>query len=134
MNTYKNPTWWTKNNDSAWDRVKDAFKRDWDQTKHDMGGNEPDTAQNVNDTVKQASGNQPIPPRGVPVYEKAEQAYRFGYGARSQYGKKFPQWNEQLATELQRDWRDSNPQGNWDEDVDYIQEGWAYEEEPRKAA
>ena len=134
MNNYKNPTWWTKENDSAWDRVKEAFKRDWDQTKHDMGGNEPDTAQNVNDTVKQASGNQPIPPRGVPVYEKAEPAYRFGYGARSHYGKQYSKWDNKLEAELQRDWRSSNPQGNWDEDVEYIREGWGYDEEQRKAA
>ena len=39
MNTYKNPVWWTTDNDTAWDKVKTAFKRDWDQTKHDLGGN-----------------------------------------------------------------------------------------------
>jgi hypothetical protein len=139
MNTYKNPQWWTKENDSAWERVKEAFKRDWDQTKHDMGGRQPDTAQNVNDTVKQASGNQPIPPRGEPVYEKAEPAYRFGYGARAYYGNRFSTWDDKLETELQRDWRSTNPQGNWDEDVEYIRQGWEYEEtddqtEERKAA
>lgn len=143
MNTYKNPTWWTKDNDSAWDRVKEAFKRDWDQTKHDMGGRQPDTAQNANDTVKQASGSQPIPPRGVPVYEKAEPAYRFGYGARSHYGDKFSTWDNQLETELQRDWVASNPQGDWNEDSKYIRQGWEYDDDdtvdtqveiPRKAA
>jgi hypothetical protein len=129
MNTYKNPSWWTKDNDSAWDKVKAAFKRDWDQTKHDMGGNQPDTAQNVNDTVKQASGKQPIPPRGTPVYEKAEPAYRFGYGARSYYRQQYPQWDSALETQLQQDWTTSYPEGNWDEDVVYIREGWDYDDE-----
>jgi hypothetical protein len=129
MNTYKNPNWWTTENDSAWDRVKDAFKRDWDQTKHDMGAKEPDTAQNANDTVKQASGNQPIPPRGVPVYEKIEPAYRFGYGARSYYRQKYPKWDNKLETELQRDWQASYPQGNWNEDVEYIRYGWDYDDD-----
>ena len=129
MNTYKNPSWWTKDNDTAWDKVKAAFKRDWDQTKHDMGGKQPDTAQNVNDTVKQASGKQPIPPRGTPVYEKAEPAYRFGYGARSYYQQKYPQWDSALETQLQQDWMASSPEGNWDEDVVYIREGWDYDDE-----
>ena len=65
MNQYKNPTWWTNENDSAWERTKAAFKRDWDQTKHDMGGKQPDTDQQVSDTVKQASGKEIIPPRGM---------------------------------------------------------------------
>jgi hypothetical protein len=129
MNSYKNPSWWTNENDTAWDRVKEAFKRDWDQTKHDFGGKQPDTAQNVNDTVKQASGNQPIPPRGTPVYEKIEPAYRFGYGARSYYQQKHPQWDATLEAELQRDWMASYPQGNWNEDVVYIREGWDYDED-----
>ena len=58
MNQYKNPNWWTKENDSAWDRTKAALKRDWDQTKHDFGGKEPDTNQKVGDTVKQAAGKE----------------------------------------------------------------------------
>jgi hypothetical protein len=48
-----NAKWWNKQNDSSWERVKEAFKRDWDQTKHDMGGRHPDTHQNLSDTVKQ---------------------------------------------------------------------------------
>lgn len=139
MNTYKNPTWWTGENDSAWERVKEAFKRDWDQTKHDFGGKQPDTAQNVNNTVKQASGKEPVPPRGTPAYEKVEPAYRFGYGARSFYRQKHPKWNATLEAELQRDWKASYPEGNWDEDVEYIRHGWEYEDEDirpdqRKAA
>lgn len=129
MNSYKNPNWWTADNDSAWEKIKDAFKRDWDQTKHDFGGRQPDTAQNVNDTVKQASGKQPIPPRGTPVYEKAEPAYRFGYGARSYYGQKYPKWDTKLEAELRRDWQASYPQGNWSDDVEYIRYGWDYDDD-----
>jgi hypothetical protein len=128
MNQYKNPTWWTEENDSSWDRVKAAFKRDWDQTKHDFGGTPPETKQNANDTVKQASGNQAIPPRGQPVYKKAEPAYRFGYGARSHYGKRFPKWNSELENELKRDWSSSNESGNWETDAPYIRSGWDYTE------
>src|SRR5215467_7108693 len=96
MNEKRNPRWWTKEHESRWDRVKAAFKRDWDQTKHDFGSDEPDTDQNVGDTVKQAAGKEPIPPRHTPTYEEAEDAYRFGYGARSQYASQFPTWNDRL--------------------------------------
>ncbi|HXC34758.1 MAG TPA: hypothetical protein VNV43_02725 [Candidatus Acidoferrales bacterium] len=139
MASYKNPSWWTKDNDSAWDRIKEAFKRDWDQTRHDLGGKQPDTAPNVNNTVEQASGNQPIPPRGTPVYEDAGSAFRFGYGARSFYRQKYPQWDASLEAELRREWKASCPQGNWREDVECIREAWEYnvdtdQSEERKAA
>ena len=29
MNQQKNPAWWTAANETAWDRTKAAFKRDW---------------------------------------------------------------------------------------------------------
>ena len=128
MNQYKNPTWWTNENDSAWERTKAAFKRDWDQTKHDMGGKQPDTDQQVSDTVKQASGKEIIPPRGIPAWDKAEPAYRFGYGARSYYGKKYSKWDDQLENELKRDWQTTNPDRKWNDDREYIRHGWTHKE------
>jgi len=127
--THKNPKWWTNENESSWDRVKAAFKRDWDQTKHDMGARKPDTNQNVKDTVKQASGKEPIPPRGQPVYDEIEPAYRFGYGARSYYGKRYKSWDPNLEKELRRDWSETyGPESNWDDQSVYIRRGWEYEE------
>lgn len=127
MNKYKNPTWWTTENDSAWERTKAAFKRDWDQTKHDFGGKQPDTDQNVSDTVKQAAGKEAIPPRGTPAYDEVEPALRFGYGAKSHYGKKYSTWDNGLETELKRDWQTSNPDRNWDQDREYVRKAWDYE-------
>jgi hypothetical protein len=126
MNQYKNPTWWTNEDDSAWERTKAAFKRDWDQTKHDVGGNEPNTNQNVKDTVKQAAGKEAIPPRGEPNYDRAEPAYRFGYGARQHFGTKHPQWNPDLEKQLRNDWRSTYPDraDSWDTDAEYIRSGW----------
>ena len=126
MNTYKNPTWWTQENDSAWEKTKAAMKRDWDQTKHDMGGKQPDTDQNVNHTVKQAAGSESIPPRGERVYDEVEPALRFGHGARKYYGTKYPKWNPELEKELRRDWRTSAPEADWDEDLVYVKTGWNY--------
>jgi hypothetical protein len=134
--SYKNPSWWNAQNDSSWERVKAAFKRDWDQTKHDVGGHEPDTDQNVTDTVKQASGKEAIPPRGTPNYEQTEHAYRFGYGARSQYGQRFPRWDDSLEAQLAKDWRETYTGMDWESYKAAIQKGWYYDEKSgvRKAA
>jgi len=134
MNERRNPKWWNREHDSSWDRVKAAFKRDWDQTKHDFGGKQPDTDQDVDDTVKQAAGKQPIPPRGMPTYEEMEDAYRFGYGARTHYAK-YSQWNNDLESQLQRDWSDTYSDRDWRDYRDSIRRGWDYEHEGmRKAA
>jgi hypothetical protein len=129
MNKYNNPKWWTTENDSAWDRTKAAFKRDWDQTKHDFGGKEPDTHQDVDNTVKQAVGKEPIPPRHQPTYEDMEPAYRFGYGARSYYRAKYPNWGPQVENQLKEDWKAAYParQNNWNEDREAIRYAWDYE-------
>ena len=48
-------------------RVKEALKRDLEQTKHDLtlGKKGEDLDQGVGDTVKQAIGKEPIPPRHI---------------------------------------------------------------------
>lgn len=57
------PNWWNDENTSDWDRVKEALRRDWEQTKADFSvGGAVDLNQNVVDTVKQAVGDQPVPP------------------------------------------------------------------------
>ncbi len=128
MTNKRNPTWWGQEHESAWDRVKAAFKRDWDQTKHDFGGNEPDTDQDVDDTVKQAAGKQPIPPRGSPTYEELEDAYRFGYGARRHYGKSFSAWDQNLEATLKRDWRQTYTDRDWLNNREAIHKGWDYDD------
>jgi hypothetical protein len=127
MNQYKNPKWWTQENDSSWNRVKEAMKRDWDQTKHDFGGNEPDTNQNVRHTVKQASGTETLPPRGATAYD--EPAYRFGYGARSKYGEDYTDWDDDLEATLKADWETIAPERKqtWMQDRAAIRYGWDYD-------
>ena len=46
------------------DDVKDALKRDWEQTKSDMPGMEgKDLDQDAHETVKQAAGAEEVPNR-----------------------------------------------------------------------
>ena len=59
----KHPTWWDDNRESGWERMKAAFRRDWEQTKADLSGGKKgeDLNQDVGDTMRQASGKQHIP-------------------------------------------------------------------------
>jgi hypothetical protein len=49
-------------------KARKAFERDVEQTKHDLSGGRKgtDLDQDVDDTVKQAAGKQPVPPAKVP--------------------------------------------------------------------
>ncbi len=129
MNQYKNPHWWTDENDTAWNRVKSAMKRDWDQTKHDLGGNEPDTYQKAGNTTRQAIGKETIPPRGEPTYADFEPAHRFGYGARAQYRDEYPEWDDELEARLKADWETTGANRAWEQDRDAIRYGWDYDED-----
>jgi hypothetical protein len=137
MKERRNPEWWNQEHESRWGRVKAAFKRDWDQTKHDLGGKQPDTDQDVDDTAKQAAGKQPIPPRGQRTYEETEDAYRFGYGARAQYGEDYSVWDPDVEAQLEQDWNDTYDDRDWQQYREDIRRGWDYEEggqRQRKAA
>ncbi len=50
------------------DRAGEALERDWEQTKSDMPGLEgKDLDQDVDDTVKQAAGDDPVPDEDEPT-------------------------------------------------------------------
>ena len=109
------PTWYTADTDSAWERVKMAFRNDWDQTKHDFGSKTtPDLGQDVDNTVKQAAGTED-------AFAKHEQAFRFGYGAQRQYRAQYPTWNSDLETKLRDDYGTG-----YELDRDYIRRAYEY--------
>ena len=129
MNT--NPTWWNDEHTSAWDRVKAAMKRDWEQTKADFHRGK-DLDQNVADTVKQAVGKQPIPPADQPnppdagddkEWQRVEPTYRYGVGARHQY-KDHADWDDRLEGKLKEEWSDLKSGQTWDEVKSVVRRGW----------
>ena len=59
------PAWWNDKHTSSWERVKEAFQRDWEQTKSDFTTvGSKDLKQSASDTLKQSFGTEPIPPPG----------------------------------------------------------------------
>ena len=132
-----NPKWWTDKNDSAWNKVKDAFARDWEQTKADFSKTQGhELNQNVSDTVKQAAGKESIPPANVPNtsnksasaqgksdYASAEPALRYGYGAASQFGA-HESWDNELETKLSSDWHSIGSGREWNDVKTTVRSGW----------
>jgi hypothetical protein len=107
------PKWWTKDqHESHWERVKEALRRDWEQTKVDLKGYGSGLDQEIDDTVKQAVGKEPIPPGNAPnvhhpqsvtkpVWNDVEEPIKYGVGARDQYGTK---WDDKLEGTLKTEW------------------------------
>lgn len=124
------PAWYTPEDDSAWERVKAAFQRDWEQTKHDFGAKSPDLDQQVGDTVSQAAGSKPIPPDNMPTphpedsaYRDADEpAYKYGYAAYRHFGNQFD-WSDDVEMRLQNDWDDER---DWELNRHAVRRGWDY--------
>ncbi len=132
-NQTKHPTWYTQEDETTWEKVKAAFRRDWNQTKHDFGGREPNLNQQVGDTVSQAMGSEPIPagnagnarsnPDKIDNYsETDEDAYRYGYAA----SKHFPnqgEWTPETEAIFDEIWDDKN---QWERKREAARRAWTY--------
>ena len=106
---------YTENDLSAWDRIKKAFANDWEQTKADFGADDArDLDQDVDDTVKQMAGTED-------AFENCEQACRFGYVAQQRYKSKHASWNDDLESQLRKDY-----DGNYDKDRRHIRRAYEY--------
>lgn len=103
----------TKDDLSAWERVKKAFANDWEQTKADMGvKGARDMNQDVDDTVKQMAGSDD-------AFENREQAFRFGYTAQRRYKSDHAKWSDALEKRLRDDY-----EGDYDADRRYIRHAY----------
>lgn len=127
-----NPNWWTQEHTSAWARVRDAMKRDWEQTKYDLTLGGKDLHQDATETVEQAAFKAPIPlpnvPNGETCWNDLEGPLTYGYGARLTYGHAHANWNDALEADLKRDWR-AREQGKshtWENVKDVVRRGYEY--------
>ncbi len=130
------PAWWTEDYDSGWDRAKEALRRDWEQTKHDLhlkGGHELN--QGIADTVKQAAGKEEIPPndRAIPPkvigeWNDLELPTQYGYGARSKYGSQHTAWTTELESTLRSDWEEGREATGreWNDVREHVRRGFEY--------
>lgn len=127
------PKWWSEKHSSQWENVKEALKRDWEQTKADLhivGGR--DRHQEVADTLKQAAGAEPIPesnawgtaPGTDFTWDQTEELLMYGVGARQQYGDQYAQWDKQIEAMLRTDWENAGRPRHWDEVKNIVRHGY----------
>ena len=129
------PNWYTESDDSAWSHIKEAFRRDWQQTEHDFGANASNLNQQIGDTLGQATGSKPIPPGNMPTphapkassyHDEDEPNYRYGYAAYRHFvaESEAPDdaWENSEET-IRNEWH--NP-SEWEQRRDAIRRGWDY--------
>ena len=134
MGTMKwQPAWWNEGHASAWDRVKEAMKRDWEQTKQDMhvkGGHELN--QGVADTVKQAAGKEALPPidranppKVIGDWNEIELPIEYGYSARTHY-KGHTAWSSDVEDTLRNEWTSASDKTGraWEDVRDHVRRGF----------
>jgi hypothetical protein len=131
--------WHDKVNTSAWESIKEALRRDWEQTRFDLGlpgGHELN--QTIGDTLRQATQAAPIPPADKPnppkvigAWDEAEYPIGYGYTARRDRLHEHPIWNDELEQQLRAEWELHHPAGRrWDEVRSLVRYGYEYS--PRK--
>ena len=130
------PKWWTRDqHENAWERVKEALKRDWEQTKVDLQGYGRELNQDVDDTVKQAVGKEAIPPLNQPnvktphnvtkpIWQDVEEPMKYGYGAREYYGSQYKQWDDKLEGTLKEEWEGDRSHRTWDDVKAFVRRGY----------
>jgi hypothetical protein len=142
MGTASNePKWWTEDHGTQWGNLKDALKRDWEQTKKDLNVGGKELHQSVGDTLKQAGGGEAIPPWNATgtatgtdhSWDDAEQPLMYGVGAHHQYGAQHAAWNERLEATLKTDWEESTGGGKrkWEDVKTLVQHGYEHAQ-PRR--
>jgi hypothetical protein len=133
------PSWWSEQvHGSAWERVCEAMRRDWMQTKHDLGLGGHELNQKAGDTLRQAAAKQHLGPADEPNrpavigdWSDAAIPYGYGYGARMQYGHTYPVWTDALEEQLAREWQKNGPasrRAEWDRVRELVRRGYEYNE------
>ncbi len=137
----KKPTWFKQEHASEWQRIKEALRRDWDQTKHDLHLGGHNLNQTIGDTGEQLGGVNP-PPDGRPMPAKivgdasdwqiVEEPVAYGYAARTQYGREHPRWNDKLDVMLRSEWEtmQTGTKRTWDEVKSTVRHGYEYRDRP----
>ena len=120
---------------SPWERIKEALRRDWEQTKFDLGVGGHELNQGAEDTIKQAAATEaiplddkPNPPKVIGRWDEAEYPIGYGYTARRKFGDEHPTWNEGLEQRLQAEWESqkARPGSAWVDVKGLVRYGYEY--------
>ena len=124
MGTSWRPSWWKEEtHGTAWDRVKEVIRRDWEQNKKGASTGGSDPRQDTLRHAGQTQGNNK-----VTDWNDAEIAYGYGHGARKQYGAQFTNWTTELEGKLRTEWSAGRPTPThqWDDVKQFVRRGFEF--------
>lgn len=130
--TPRHPAWWSEHHESLWQRVREALRRDWEQTKADLTKKRGhDLHQSIGDTARQALGMEPLPilthdptPHEIEDHwYRVEHAVRYGYAAYVHHDG-YDDWDEDLERKLAQEWEEMLTSHAWDLIKPEVQLGW----------
>jgi hypothetical protein len=121
------PSFWSDEQQSAWERAKDALHRDWLQTRSDLHLGGADLDQTAKDTVKEIAGREagPTTVEGRIGWEQARRAIRLGHGAAT-YWTAEGDWSQELDGRLRGEWEKLDTSIDWEEARPLVMRGWEY--------
>jgi hypothetical protein len=123
------PVWWLTEYTTAWERTKDALRRDWLATMNDF---DAAASRQLARDLRRGMGFEgapamvmfEAPPTPPPkVFELAEPALRYGFAAASHYHA-HAVWNPALEAVLRSEWTQSPTARPWSVVVDDVRRGW----------
>jgi hypothetical protein len=120
--------WWNERDPGVWDRVKEALRRDWEQTKFDLNLGGHQLNQTMKATLDQVSGealvppiDRPNPPKIIAEWDDVQLPIEYGYVARRFFGVEYPEWSAALERRLERDWHGTMP---WKDAKLFVRHGY----------
>jgi len=123
MSDYGNPNWWDASHDFAWDHVKRAMRHHWEQASQQLHSNDLTAFDRIKGEEIALSCHRLF-------FDELEPAFRFGFGARIEFGEEHQAWDDNLEILLAREWRRLDPtrEQTWEQDREAIRYGWEFEE------
>ena len=105
---FKDPSWWTPQHESGWEKVKHSLRDGWESLKHSVGGG-----------VKEPAGDR----TPVGFFATAHPALRYGYGARQQFGSPGTEFHH-VEAKLEQEWRSLGHSREWQHAREDVRQGW----------
>lgn len=132
------PPWWTERDGTAWDRVKGAFRREWEGRKGDTSRSpapEASAAERTPDGAREITGNYKASwdwltetsarrERADATWQRAEEEGRFGYTAHVR--RPGEGWNSDIEAWLCAEWEALNTGRAWSQAQQGIRRGWDF--------
>jgi hypothetical protein len=120
------PTFWTEKQATAWDRIKEALRRDWMQTRYHLGiQGGAELRQTATDTLAQAAGISPLP-NGAEVgldWDLARHAIRLGHGSAT-FWVSDASWNDEVEARVRAEWSGLANGIAWEQAMPLVRYGW----------